>query len=212
MLTEPAWEAMFDRMAKLDVLNAIHPALPWDEAARQRLAAGRLMTIPEGWRPRSGKQEEQPLQPATIYLSWLIVLKPEEAASAAARLRLPGWMSNHLQSAIQLWQASSKINALSPSETVALMDKQPLLALLVCYYLADSDTVQDKITAYFERWQKIQPMTSGHDLRKQGISPGPHYRQVLTTLRAAWLDNKINSLEEEQSLLAELLAELPTDD
>ena len=170
------------------------------------------MTVPEGWLPRSGRQEEHPLRPATLYLSWLIILKPEEAASAAARLRLPGWMANHLQSAIQLWRSCPEITALSPSETVALMDNQPMLALLVCYHLTQSKAVREKITTYFERWQKIQPTTSGHDLRKRGISPGPHYRQVLSTLWSAWLDNKINTLEEEQALLAELLAELPTDD
>jgi tRNA nucleotidyltransferase (CCA-adding enzyme) len=212
MLSEPAWEAMFNRMAELNVLPAIHPALPWDDAARQRIVEGRGMTTPEGWLPRTGKQEDQPLQPATIYLGWLIILSPEDAASAAARLRLPGWMSEQLQAAVRLWKTRDQIVDLSPSQTVALLDEQPKLALLVCYHLAESSQVQEKITAYFEKWQKVQPKTTGHDLRKLGLSPGPHYRQVLSTLRAAWLDGKINTSAEEQALLSKLVSKLPEDD
>jgi hypothetical protein len=43
-------------------------------------------------------------------------------------------------------------------------------------------------------------------LKKYGIQPGPAYRQILELLRAAWLDGKVNSLEEEQEFLKTLLA------
>ena len=212
MLGEPAWGAMFDRMAELDVLNAIHPALPWNDAARQRIAAGREMTIPESWLPRPGRQEEHPLLPATIYLSWLIELPQEQAASVSSRLRLPGWMSDRLQAAIKLRQDLDQITSLSPSQTVALLDELPCLALLVCFHLTGSTELKEKITTYFEKWQKVQPKTSGYDLRNHGVPPGPLYRQILSTLRAGWLDGKITTLKEEQTLLKELLAELPPEE
>ena len=81
MLNEPAWEAMFDRMAELEVHTAIHPALPWDDATRQRIATGRQMTTPKDWLPRSGRREDHHLKPAATYLSWLIVLDKQSASS-----------------------------------------------------------------------------------------------------------------------------------
>ncbi|MBN2044283.1 MAG: CBS domain-containing protein [Anaerolineales bacterium] len=212
MFTEPAWEAMFNRLAELGVLDEIHPALPWDEAARQRMARGREIDLPADWLPRPGRQEEHPLQPAAIYLSWLFVLEEEEAASAADRLRLPGWMTDCLRAANQLSQRCDGIAGMSPSQVVALLDQIPLLALLVCYHLAASKELKETIRLYFTHWQKVLPQTSGHDLRRRGLSPGPQYRLVLDTLRAAWLDGRISSPEEETALLDTLLSELEDDD
>jgi hypothetical protein len=42
-------------------------------------------------------------------------------------------------------------------------------------------------------------------LRKQGIEPGPLFKQVLDALRAGWLDGTVKSVEEEQELLKSLL-------
>jgi hypothetical protein len=54
-------------------------------------------------------------------------------------------------------------------------------------------------------WRQIFPKTDGHILQQLGIPPGPIYRQILQTLRSAWLDGTIGSPEEEESLLEELL-------
>ncbi len=170
------------------------------------------MTAPEDWLPRASRQEDHPLQPATIYLSWLIVLDAKNARKAAMRLRLPGWITDQLKMAIELWQQRADLSGMSPSQIVALLDPIPYLALLVCYHLTESGEIKTSISTYFTRWQKVQPKTSGNDLRQRGLAPGPHYRLVLAALRAAWLDGQISTPEEEQALLAELLAELPADD
>jgi tRNA nucleotidyltransferase (CCA-adding enzyme) len=47
----------------------------------------------------------------------------------------------------------------------------------------------------------------GHDLRERGLPPGPHYRSILNTLRAAWVDGRVKTKAEEQSLLAALIQE-----
>jgi hypothetical protein len=47
----------------------------------------------------------------------------------------------------------------------------------------------------------------GHSLRARGLPPGPVYRQILGTLRDAWLDGKIETAAEEQALLDRLLLE-----
>jgi hypothetical protein len=44
-------------------------------------------------------------------------------------------------------------------------------------------------------------------LRELGVPPGPIYRQVIRTLRNAWLDGKISTPEQEKALLEEVLTE-----
>jgi hypothetical protein len=58
---------------------------------------------------------------------------------------------------------------------------------------------------YSTEWRKITPTITGHDLVEKGLPRGPRYRQVLGTLRAAWLDGKVTSPEEEAELLDELI-------
>ena len=55
----------------------------------------------------------------------------------------------------------------------------------------------------------VRPYTTGEELRALGVPPGPAYRAVLESLRAAWLDGKITSKSEEQVMLRQLLAQYP---
>jgi hypothetical protein len=41
------------------------------------------------------------------------------------------------------------------------------------------------------------------------LQPGPHYRWILSALRAAWLDGEIHTIEEEKDLLDSLVQNLP---
>ena len=212
MLQEPAWEAMFERLSELGVLEAIHPALPWDQVTKERVRAGLNIEIPPLWANRPANQMEHSLQPASAYLSWLIVLDAGQAISAANRLRLPGWMSNQVQSAIAINNKQDEIVKMSPSAVVAEFDKHPDLSLVICHELSKDQDFREQISTYFEQWQSIQPETSGYDLRARGIPPGPHYKRVLDSLRAAWLDGKISTTKEESALLEELLDDLPVDE
>jgi len=79
---------------------------------------------------------------------------------------------------------------------------------MACYalYLATSDgQLRAMLHNFITRWQKIQPSTDGHVLKERGVSPGPRYRQILSALRAAWLDGQVHSQTEEIALLEKLL-------
>jgi tRNA nucleotidyltransferase (CCA-adding enzyme) len=62
------------------------------------------------------------------------------------------------------------------------------------------------IHKYISHWKKVKPFTSGEDLQKLGITPGPIYKKILSRLRKAWLDEEILSIEHENILLDEVLA------
>ena len=47
--------------------------------------------------------------------------------------------------------------------------------------------------------------TTGDDLKARGLAPGPRYGEILTKLRAAWLDGEVKNNNEEEELLNTLL-------
>ena len=53
-------------------------------------------------------------------------------------------------------------------------------------------------------------MTTGAQLVQMKIPPGPVYKEILGKLRAAWLDGKISSADEETGMLKEMLGRLTT--
>jgi tRNA nucleotidyltransferase (CCA-adding enzyme) len=72
--------------------------------------------------------------------------------------------------------------------------------------LTEKDETKQALENYLEDWRHVKPKATGHDLKEHGLPPGPEYQSILDQLRAAWLDGKINSKEEEYSLLEQLLS------
>jgi tRNA nucleotidyltransferase (CCA-adding enzyme) len=58
---------------------------------------------------------------------------------------------------------------------------------------------------YLVDWRQLKPGTTGHDLQKLGLPPGPLYDQLLTRLRAAWLDGQVQNAADEARLVGELI-------
>jgi len=72
-------------------------------------------------------------------------------------------------------------------------------AALFIGWLFDPDPVKRQaMRAEWHDWRWVRPASTGDDLRKMGIPPGPAYATLLTQLRHAWLDHEISSLEEEK--------------
>jgi tRNA nucleotidyltransferase/poly(A) polymerase len=58
---------------------------------------------------------------------------------------------------------------------------------------------------YLDTYQRVKAHTTGEDLKARGLTPSPRYDTILKELKAAWLDGKINTYEEEISLLERLI-------
>ena len=81
------------------------------------------------------------------------------------------------------------------------------LALLMGY-LFDPDALKRECALReWQDWRWVRPLTTGDDLRKMGVAPGPIYAKLIRRLRAAWLDGEVKSLADEQKLLKLLLDE-----
>ncbi|PJF22035.1 MAG: hypothetical protein CUN56_08070, partial [Phototrophicales bacterium] len=65
---------------------------------------------------------------------------------------------------------------------------------------------RERIQQYIETWRHISPITTGHTLKSKGLPPGPRYRAILERLRDARLDGEIQTDEQENALLEQLIA------
>jgi len=93
----------------------------------------------------------------------------------------------------------------SPSRVVARLEEAPLPALYAIICLCPGKEICELLNRYATEWRKVQPMTDGYTLHAMGIEPGPVYRRILWALRAAWLDGKITTREQENALLNQLV-------
>jgi len=112
---------------------------------------------------------------------------------------------NVILSANDLWRNREALASASSSEVVAVLDAVPPFSRFALFLASSNTKLRDVIQMYITHWQYITPTIDGHDLEERGVSPGPIYREILSTLRAAWVDGDITSKEEETALLEELI-------
>ena len=196
MLDEPNWYEMLTRLSSLGLLKAIHPDLPLPDSRP-------LYSVDEAvsYRPPG-------LLPLNRTLAWLLWLSPLNSATVrtlSRRLRFPAALIKLLLAASKLREDLHMLKDAKPSGWVKRLKDLPELAIYVVSLLTKGETKQ-ALQDYLEKWQHIKPRTTGHDLKKLGLPPGPKYQNILDQLRAAWLDGDVKSEEEEADLLEQLLS------
>jgi tRNA nucleotidyltransferase (CCA-adding enzyme) len=88
-----------------------------------------------------------------------------------------------------------------PSQWTFHLDAVPSLAVYAVWLATSESALQD----YLMSWQNVNPITTGDELKKRGLEPGPKFKHILTRLRAAWLDGEVETEEEEKGMLDGLL-------
>jgi tRNA nucleotidyltransferase (CCA-adding enzyme) len=182
--------------------------LYWDEWLSEHLRALDGLAPAANWE-LPAEPGSQDLKRDLAYILWLIRLSPEQQEPVAVRLKLPVYLVKAIRAAGALWQDQSRLVSLPPSLAAALLEDAPALARYALYLAASNPQVRQALERYTQHWRKISPLVDGHTLRRLGLSPGPVYRQVLSALRAAWLDGEISTPQQEQALLEKLLAGAP---
>jgi tRNA nucleotidyltransferase (CCA-adding enzyme) len=94
-----------------------------------------------------------------------------------------------------------------PSGWAGRLEDVPELAVYAVSFMVGGQAKQ-ALESYLKTWRHIKPKTTGHDLKKLGLPPGPRYQNILRELRDAWLDGVIHSEKEESAVLERLLAEI----
>lgn len=203
---EPRAVEMFTRLAALDLLEAIHPALAPDPDLGARLDVALNFPQPSllGELNEIGNLSRR----RTLgYLVWLLPLPLKELRAISKRLRFPAALKDALLSMRAVCNDFPALEDAPPSIWVTRLEKIPPLAIYAATFCVEDDNLRENLQAYLSRWRNIHPRTDGEALHARGLKPGPRYRELLSRLRAAWLDGEVKTREEEEVLLERLLAE-----
>ena len=206
IIDEEQVDTIMHPLDELGLLKVIHPALIWDSWLAEMFTILQETRLEPEWglKPDSG---EGGLRQRLAYILWMIRLVPETARAITARLKISRGLANDILAAQGLWRDLGALKTYRPSDVVNRLSgvaPEPIYAA----FLATSDAQVKKVLRdYVFHWQHISPTVDGHDLRARGLPPGPTYKQILSTLRDAWVDGRINSVEQERELLEKLVGE-----
>ena len=135
------------------------------------------------------------------WVLYLMHLPVSDIDSVADRLAFPALLTKAVHGAASLFADLPSFAGRKPSQWTFHLDE--LLSLSVyAVWLVTSDSA---LFEYLTKWQNIKPYTTGYDLKKRGIEPGPIFKEILARLRTAWLDGEISSADDESMLLEQLL-------
>lgn len=135
------------------------------------------------------------------WLTWLLSLSEEQVLTVSERLAFPVLLTRALRAASALHTDLPSLVDARPSGWTFRLDGMPALAVYAVYLRTQTPALSD----YLSKWQFIHPRTSGDDLKVLGLPPGPRYQEILSRLRAAWLDGDVKSVGDEKKLLETLL-------
>jgi len=190
ILDESNAVSMLRRLDELGLLAPIHPAL----ADFNRSELANLQANDPSLQNRNSR-----------WVLWLMHLTDHEIELLNERLHFTAGLLKVLRSAALLNANLAAVFGLKPSQVVELLEGYSIKALEVVSSAMQDKKIKDVLIKYLSEWWLVQPKTTGHDLKKRGIPPGPKYTEILRRLRAAWLNGEVKTEEEEKALLDNLL-------
>lgn len=195
------------RLQQLELLTAIHPALTWNAAQDTALEKALNVEAQTSWKipDHTGNS---PTRILLAYQVWWSEYDSQVVSELGRRLRLPNALVKAIQNTARLLRQAQIIKDLPPSKFCDLLSEIPVYALFALHCLADDNLFKQKIQDYVMNWSRVVPHITGHTLRELGVPPGPVYAQLLSMIRAAWLDGEIHNEMEEKELLQRLLVKL----
>ena len=195
ILGEDRAALMISRLSKLDLLAPIHQALPADRAALRRLKVAAHPVYASGPTPSNEFR----------WIVWLIELSMADLRSINRRLHFRKKVLEDLLAASRLHREAASFAHWKPSRITAHLQGISPLAISAVQASAAKQRTREILADYLDTWRHLKPSTTGRDLKRMGLEPGPAYRQILGELHREWLDGGIRSQAEELARLESLL-------
>ena len=189
---------MLDQLWALGILQAARPALPWDEATRTRFRQGRSL-------PSNVNRVR------LRWALWLLASSEKEIRAFNKRLHFDADLKKTALAASSIFRDLDFFGRARPSECLARLDALPVDAVRAAAVCAPRGRSRANLTMYLEKWKALKPFANGETLKSLGVPPGPRYGEILSRLRAAWVDGEVASEEQETALLNEMLARKSND-
>jgi tRNA nucleotidyltransferase (CCA-adding enzyme) len=202
IVAEEAPERALCRLADLDVLPALHPALGCDPWLRTRAVELRAQIT----RLR-GEASETPMSPATsarLHMALFTYnLSPSSLGEFIEKFRIRKEYRDLMCEVSALSKHLGRLgqDPLRPSEIVRMLEDSSDEARLLLRVVSDSPLVHRRLDLYQQRLRTIRPFLKGDDLRRMGIPPARVYHQILDRLRDAHLDGEISTRAEEEAIV-----------
>jgi tRNA nucleotidyltransferase (CCA-adding enzyme) len=198
ILDEPKAILILARLDELDLLQPIHSALHFDKQARARFESAHIESL---------NVEVSNIADRDLYwLFWLMTLSSTEITSLNKRLHFTAPLLESLLASSKLFANLSAFGNLKPSQCVERLDKLPLPAIYAVSIASRRGKSKRALEQYVSEWRHVKPKTTGNDLKKLGLEPGPKYQSILRKLRNAWLDGEVKNNAEEKALLEKLIS------
>lgn len=189
ILDENESAKMLMRLAGLGVLGSIHPRMPeFNQDYADYLEMDARLDVAADRRVMG-------------FILWFIDLSEEEIFLLVNRLDFSNELSLAVWAGAQLKRSLPHLAGSPPSVWTYALEKLPLLSIYAVYLV----TRENALLSYISIWRHVRARTTGEDLKKLGLAPGPRFGEVLHRLRAAWLDGEVTNEFEEKDLLAKLV-------
>ena len=211
ILDETLAPNMLARLDELNLLIAIHSDLKWDAWLQTRFESIPVNDPDPDWGIPGGTGWLHN-KITLAYTLWCIRLPPERAASVLYRLKIARALSIDILATCHVWLDLLSLVNVPPSVVANRLDEvSPLTIFALCLGASDPK-ICNILRAYVTTWRKVTPRITGDDLRARGLPPGPIYKTILSTLRNAWLDGEISTIEQETVLMETIISEYTTGD
>ncbi|EKE02799.1 MAG: hypothetical protein ACD_20C00330G0013 [uncultured bacterium] len=156
------------------------------------------------------KYEKHIGSPDLIWLIYLGILintsSKDEIAQIAVKLYLSGMETEILIGAKNL---QNNINQLKPIQTrfeiYEQLEDYFSESILIALIINEDKDIEEKIYLYLNELQYIKIHTTGKDLIKTGLTPGPLFGEILRELLQAKINKEINTPEEEQEYIKKFI-------
>jgi len=193
---------ILNRLAVLDLIQAIHPELIWDDWHYSRIdALKEVNPLPVWCIHETGLKLKRDLG----FVIWMIQIDPAHVDGVIKRLKLSTQLGEAIRAASKLWQERNQIIDWPPSQATRYLNEIHPLARYAVYHSTTNPILRSILQEFVTNWRFVQPKIDGHFLKMKGVEPGPVYRIILDNLKNAWLDGLISSQEEETALFQKLL-------
>jgi tRNA nucleotidyltransferase (CCA-adding enzyme) len=204
ILEEQQPEKALARLAELQVLQQFCPTLVVDEWLMTQFAALRTQLAAE---EASAPLRSEPI--GRLYWGLLVVRQSADAhAALTARLGLRNETQRLMAglAVLHAHRATLADPALAPSRAVDILDRATDTAIALFRALNLQPALTPVLTRYVEEWQEVRPTLDGRALQTLGIPRGPIYGEILSAIRAAYLDGAIHTPDEEVAMARTLAA------
>ena len=138
--------------------------------------------------------------------------KLKEGDEFIIRLNLPSAKAGAIEDMLELKHRLGELDYpdILPSRIYLLLKNYSLHAVRACALAHESALVRGYLQLYLDELRFITTSLNGVDLQQMGVPVGPHLGKLLRNLLEAKLDQRVSTIEEEESLMQQWLKEIET--